>query len=159
MDIIDTAPARTVVLTQQQQVEITRHRAEVVRASSPGVQGPRGPAGVDASGALPVVNFAFGDASPRAIITVPGAGQREITGVSVQIDEAFDGIGASLAIGTADDPGALAPAVDGMAAIAGIYEFTPRTAIAAGEDIILTINPGAGATRGQGQIVINAVQL
>lgn len=120
--------------------------------STPGVQGPPGPAGV--SGRV-VVPFAYGDATPQPVFTAPAAGTD--MRVSIVIDTPFNGAGAALQVGTAAQPGALMPAAYNDPATAATYEAAPNATLASGEAIVLTITPGAGATQGAGRVVFDAI--
>lgn len=138
------------------QVQTVVDRSDVIALTTPGVQGPKGDPGLSPAGLLPPINFAFGDATPATVAMLGDTS--EVVGISLQIEEAFDGAGASIALGTADAPESLlatwqSDPTDG----AGVYETTPRVELPAGTAIVLTLNPGAGATRGRGQIVLSAV--
>lgn len=102
-----------------------------------------------------IVGFAFGDA-PHTIYAVPD--DRLAYLVRLVIDTAFDGAGASIAIGTAGDADALMPAAANDPATAASYEFASNAELAAGDAVRLVINPGAGATQGAGRIILDAYQ-
>lgn len=121
-------------------------------AGAQGPQGLQGPIGPSGSGALPAYTFHFGDASPATVFTLSDA--REIVLISLQVEEAFDGVGATASLGVTGQPELLMPAVDGALGTVGIYEFSPREELDDNTPIIITIVPGSGASTGRGQLVI-----
>lgn len=112
---------------------------------------------LEAVGAIPPYDFAFGDASPAVIYTATY--DVEIVVTSLQIDTPFNGAGAALALGVTGSPNALMPPSYTDPSKAGVYEASPRIMLAAGQSIILTITPGSGASAGSGQIVVEAAPL
>jgi len=98
------------------------------------------------------VAFAYGDASPRTILSVP-AGSRAVALV-VFIDTPFDGSGAALHIGDADDPERLMAADQISLSIPGSYGAMPGVVFSGATDIRLTITPGDGASQGSGTVVL-----
>lgn len=105
-------------------------------------------------GIIPLIDFSYGDASPVVVHTVADAA--EVIAVSLQIEQAFNGAGAAISLGTAASPGLLFSSAMNNPAVVGVFEFSPREEIPVGTDIILTITPGAGASQGAGQIFIQA---
>lgn len=105
-------------------------------------------------GIIPLIDFSYGDASPAVVHTMSAAS--EIVQVSLQIEQAFNGSGAAISLGTLTSPGLLFSSAMNNPAVVGVFEFSPREEIPAGADIILTITPGAGASQGAGQIFIQA---
>ena len=81
----------------------------------------------------------------------------EIALVSLDVRTPFDGAGATCRIGTLASPGLLLDSAQVDLAVDATFETTPRLEMAAGEQMYLTIVPGAGATQGAGQILITAV--
>lgn len=171
--IVNTGSSRAVVVDRERTASIVQHRPTVaavadrrsttavarevqtLQVASPGPQGAKGAPGASASGALPPINFAFGDATPAVVLVFEVAS--EVMAVSLQIEEAFDGVGVQIQLGTAAAPGLLIDGWQSDPSAATTFEVSPREEIAAGTAIILTITPGAGATQGQGQFVITAV--
>lgn len=133
---------------------ITEQR-RVLAVAAMGPQGPKGDAGLSGGGTLPVLNFAYGDASPRTLLTM-GA-DSEVVSVSLEIEVAFDGDAPQIQLGTTTDPAALMATDQSAPSQVGIYEVAPRVALLAGDAIVLSLNPGVGASQGRGQFVINAV--
>lgn len=102
-----------------------------------------------------VVPFAFGDASPAPVFTAPAGCTNMLA--RLVIDTPFNGVGASLKLGTSANPEALiAAAHNDPAQVAG-YESAPDVALASGDEIVLTITPGTGATQGAGRIIFDAI--
>lgn len=154
-EIRDTGQAAVVVTQNRSTVGVSQASVRVVEATSPGVQGPAGAAGASGAGLLSPINFAYGDASPAAVLTL--GTDSEIAAVSLQVEEAFNGTGASVSFGVAGDPESLFPAAFVALSSTGIFQFSPRVEYAAGTQLILTITPGSGASQGRGQIIVSAV--
>lgn len=148
------ATPRVVVVERAHTVQAVRDRTQVLGVAAPGPQGPKGEPGASGAGALSPINFAFGDATPAPVLVLPAPGPVEVTGVSLQIEEAFDGAGAQVQLGTAGDPELLMPGWANAPDQVGVYELTPRVELPGGATLILTLTPGVGATRGRGQFVI-----
>lgn len=108
-------------------------------------------------GLVPAITFEYGDATPAVVFEFPW--RAEIVSVSLQVEEAFDGAGAEVSLGTPGAPEAIVPAVSDLLGQVMTADFTPRLEVAKGETIVLTIAPGAGATRGRGQFAIYAVPI
>lgn len=147
---------RAIAVRDARQVQAVVRDTDTIALTTPGVQGPKGDPGLSPAGLLPPINFAFGDATPATVAVLASAS--EVMAVQLQIEEAFDGAGASIAFGTAAEPELLlatwqSDPSDG----GGIFEVSPRVALPANTPLVLTIAPGAGATRGRGQIVLSAV--
>lgn len=150
-------PARYAVITQaQQSIGTVTASTVAVEVGSRGPQGPKGDPGAS-GGVLPTITFAFGDASPATAMTLPW--RAEIISVSLQIEDAFDGDGASIALGTAADHELLMPAAFNAPGTLGVYETTPRVELPMDTPLMLTISPGAGAAHGRGQFAITAVPI
>lgn len=153
--VIVSSEGQRVVVTADRQTVVSRQprqRAGVAVAAGP--QGPRGPAGSSA-GVNPPINFSFGDASPVPVLTL--AVDSEIASVQLEIEQAFNGVGASIRLGTAAEPGLLLDAWQSDPSTAGVYETTPRVQLPAGTALVLTIVPGSGASAGTGQFLINSI--
>lgn len=125
--------------------------AQIAAVGVQGPPGPVGPAGADATGAIPPASFAFGDA-PTTLYTPAAAST--VASVRVRVTQSFDGLGATLALGTPTDPDKFVTAADVDLAAPVEYELTPDAPVAAGEPIILTITPGTGATSGAGSVLL-----
>ena len=152
--IVSNEGQRVVVAAEQRSAVVREPRQRAGVAIAAGPQGPRGPAGSSA-GVNPPINFAFGDASPTPVLVLPA--DSEIASVQLQIEQAFNGTGASIRLGTAAQPGLLLDTWQNDPASVGIYETTPREQLPAGTSIVLTIVPGSGASAGIGQFLINSI--
>lgn len=156
--IRDGQLSRNVLVRDERQTVVDRDRPRTIdTGGKQGVQGPVGPPGPAGSGAMPPIDFAFGDATP-AVVLVLGEALEFVT-VSLQIEEAFDGAGASVALGIAGQPELLMPAAYNDPSTLGVYDAGPRVELPTGTQIILTITPGAGASAGRGQFVLTAVPI
>lgn len=149
---VDAAPVRVDVPAPSPKPIQTQ--ARTIASVAVGPQGPKGEPGASGTGALSPINFAFGDATPAPVLVLPAPGPVEVTGVSLQIEEAFDGEGAQVCLGTADAPELLMPGWANAPGQVGVYELTPRVELPGGATLILTLTPGVGATRGRGQFVV-----
>ena len=99
-----------------------------------------------------VVPFAYGDASPKPLLTVPAGGR--VLAVRVIIDSPFDGAGAALSVGDAAGPAGLMPAGANDPAVPGTYAAHPAALYATGTALTLAITPGAGASQGTGLVML-----
>lgn len=153
--IIDNGQAHTVIVERRRTVASVTKVSQPLKVASPGPQGQRGLPGVSGDGAYPAFGFAFGDASP-AVVLVLGNDDQEITSVSLQVEEAFDGVGAAIALGVAGQPSLLMTAGDNDPGTEATYEVNPRIELAGGTQLVLTITPGSGASQGRGQFVIQS---
>ena len=144
--------------SQAPQVVVNSQTQRIVTTGQQGIQGVRGnigPIGPSAAGLIPPIDFAYGDASPATVLTL--GVDSEIVAVSLQVEEAFNGTGASVSFGVAGDPESLFPAAFVDLSSTGIFQFSPRVEYAAGTQLLLTITPGSGASQGRGQIIVSAV--
>ena len=115
-----------------------------------GDKGEPGPSGV---GANYSTNFAFGDATPL-LLGLPFVGRRTEL-VRLDITTAFNGVGATLSIGTLENPGLLMDTnMNDPTQIAG-FETAPTTS-PQDSNIYLFIHPGDSASTGAGNILIRA---
>lgn len=99
-----------------------------------------------------MILFAFGDASPRVVMTLPE--DAFIDELKVVVEQAFDGADPQISVRT---NGAViligADQVDPT--FAATYESTPQAQLPAGTEIILELDPGFGATAGRGRLLFN----
>lgn len=98
------------------------------------------------------VEFAFGDATPKAITTLPA--NTTVLTSQIIITEVFNGVGSSLQLG---DNSVTNRFLDiPSAGLQDLFEFeTNSTHTYTSEtDVILTIAPGTGASTGKGLIII-----
>lgn len=93
--------------------------------------------------------FDWGDASPLPLLTVLAG--KVVERVELYVSTGFDGLNPLIRVGDAADPGRLL-AVDPTDA--GAYDARPALRYGAATPLLLTITPGAGATRGGGILVI-----
>ena len=116
-------------------------------------QGPPGPPGANGSGGIEFP-FAWGDASPRQIfVAVTG---KLIYGVQIHISTAFDGVGAALTVGDAVQTDRLMSVYTNDPNTVGTYTSAPSHRYGVATPLLLTINPGAGASAGAGLLTIFA---
>lgn len=114
--------------------------------------GKPGPAG--AAGHVPFVsNFAFGDASPDTLTTIPAG--KHVYQVRLFIETPFDGTGAALSVGSVADPQELLATSENNPLAAGTYIVHPDKKYVSATSIKLTITPGSGASTGTGQLQID----
>lgn len=99
-----------------------------------------------------MVPFAFGDASPKTIFTVPGG--TVITEVMLVIITAFTDAAATLTVGDSGQNDRLMAAADSLPSQAGTYGVDPAYTYIASTPILLTIAPGTSVA-GSGLVIIN----
>jgi hypothetical protein len=116
----------------------------------------RGAAGSAGSTIAPI-NFAFGDASPRVIYTVPDTSL--INEVSILIRVPYSGAPTTIQIGTASNPGLLVPLGLVEPGDAVSYELSPDIDLPAGTPILLTQTVGPGTSAGSGVILLGITPL
>ena len=114
-----------------------------------GEQGDPGPPGTSGGIEFP---FSWGDASPETITTIPSG--KLIYEVQVHIQTAFDGASPQLQIGDAGQADRLMQAGQLDPTQEGSYSVSPAKVYGSDTDILLTIDPGGGATAGSGLVVI-----
>lgn len=114
-------------------------------------QGPPGPQGLDGSAIAPI-NFAYGDANR---IIIPASTNKIVLVVNINITTPFNGVGASLSIGTLASPALLVAPTQLDLSVATEFEIAPNMKLITPTDVYLSITPGAGATQGAGWIVIS----
>lgn len=149
--------ARIEVVVQDRRPTVDA-RPQVREVVQVGIAGPRGPIGPSGA-ALPAVQFAYGDATPAPLLALPAGGLYEVVLCSLQIETPFDGAGATIALGIEGQPGLLM-AVDQNAPAAPVtFETTPRVELPGGTAVILSLNPGAGATQGVGEFVLQVAPI
>lgn len=102
------------------------------------------------------MTFGYGDASPADVATAPAG--RALLSVRLVILEAFDGIGAALTVGDATVPDRFITASQNAPGVVGLYETTPLFTYGSATNVLLTITPGSGATRGRGLIQLEYAQ-
>lgn len=121
----------------------------VVHAAVVGMQGPPGVDGADATGQR-TFSFEWGDATP-ALLMSAAAGQM-VLGVTVSIDEPFDGVGAAISVGDAGDDGSLIDSGMIEPTVVGAFQNAPCLRFVSATQLFLTITPGTGASTGSGVV-------
>ena len=158
VQVPDTAAVAVVLQESVQVVQVPGATAvavvvqESVQVTTVGMQGSAGPTGLAGNLAAPPIAFAFGDASPRNVLTLTGA--IRVLSVRVNVSLAFNGLAASFKLGTAAQPELLVASAQVDLGTATEFEVNPKAALAAGEPIVLTLAPGVGGNQGVGWIVI-----
>ena len=107
-------------------------------------------AGASTSGVQ--VNFAYGDANPVLLMTLPAG--KTLVQARVIIRVGMDGVGAGVTVGTSADHEAVVAASQLLPDSPGIYETSPALYAGADTSINLYINPGAGPTAGSGTVIL-----
>ena len=102
-----------------------------------------------------VANFSYGDATPAELYVAPEAGTLAL--VRVVIDQAFNGVGASIMVGDGVDPDRYIPASHIDPSMLASFEACPDRVIPAGAGVSITISPGSGATAGSGRLIVDLV--
>jgi len=96
------------------------------------------------------VAFAYGDASPAVIATFTGL----VLATAIVITVPFDGVGASLQVGDAAVSDRLLLTAQVDPTTVATYEADRPYTYSSETQILLTINPGSGATQGAGYVVL-----
>ena len=98
-------------------------------------------------------NFSWGDATPAVLGDfVVG---NTIYAIRVVILTVFNGVGAALSVGVTGSPSLLMGVNECDPKMVGTYEVTPGYKLVGPATIRLYITPGAGATAGNGKIMID----
>lgn len=100
-----------------------------------------------------LINFSYGDATPQLIASL-GAGDLVVSSQLV-IEDAFNGIGASISIGTLGDPDAVFPSSGVLLSEEGIYIVDVSLVISIPTDLYLFITPGSAASAGSGFLFLS----
>lgn len=99
-------------------------------------------------------SFAFGDATPANLLNINA--NKLIFNVEIVILTAFDGVGATLSIGDADNPNRLMSTSLNNPNVSGTYTATPDYKYDTNTQLKLYINAGSGASVGNGLIIIKS---
>lgn len=143
-------PEILVVENAGTEIVVFREHVEILEVA---IQGPQGPAGPSGAVEIP---FAFGDATPKTLMTVPAG--KTVYGVGLHIQAAFNGSGAALQIGDAGDPARLMAATHNAPNEASSYLTSPNHLYGAATVLLLTITPGGGASQGAGIVTLQVQQ-
>jgi len=155
-DIIDTGTANTVVVTDRRTVVTLEREETIVEVSSPGPQGRRGETGAT-GGTLAPINFSYGDATPKLLYTPTDNVVIDLA--QIVLRTVFDGVGASLSVGTMADHESVISLNSNDPYEAATYETSPEKQLSSGESLYLFITSGTGATQGSGQIVLSPLSI
>lgn len=123
---------------------------DVVLVEISGGIGPPGPAA--AADYLIVHEFAWGDASPALVHTIPGG--HIVFRCTINIETAFNGTGATLSVGIGNNDGVFMGVSQNLPGVVASYETYPGFSYASDTPIYLTIVPGGGASAGKGQLIL-----
>ena len=115
------------------------------------LRGLTGPPAVGGIGAK--YPFSYGDATPKLITSIGGA---HITTAQIFIATTFNGVGAALQLGDAGDLDRLITTQQVDPTRLGEFETNPWHFYASNTQILLTINPGSGASQGSGYVYLEA---
>jgi hypothetical protein len=96
--------------------------------------------------------FSFGDATPDLIGKV--LNDLTISTCRVVIDTPFNGIGATVSVGTLSSPEMIMAQTDLLPSEVGIYESSPQMTNIVPQNFYIFITPGAGASSGSGRVFI-----
>lgn len=116
-----------------------------------GLQGPRGPAGSSA-GSVPPISFAYGDAA-GIVYTAPSNGV--FTVCRIDINTVFNGASPRIHVGIVGSIDALISYTQIDPTFVAKYEAAPDLFVTMGASVWLQIEPGAGATSGSGELLLN----
>jgi hypothetical protein len=101
-----------------------------------------------------IVNFSFGDASPREIARLQGA----IVGCEIAIVEGVD-VDSAIRVGDAENDASLIPDLSGAALRSpAAFVFYPLLVYTEPTQLFLSVYPGQGLTKGKGFIVFHWMQ-
>lgn len=98
------------------------------------------------------LNFAFGDVSPVNVFQAEA--NQLIEEIQILILETFNGIGAFLKVGDAIQDDRLFTANQNYPSVSATYVVTPNYSYGSLTQILLTIDPGSGATQGSGLLLV-----
>jgi hypothetical protein len=98
------------------------------------------------------VPFSYGDASPKPIAVLPA--NSTVFTATIVLQVPFNGVGAALTLGDAGVGDRLIAANQNDPAQEAEFEVNPGFTYSTATQILLTINPGAGATSGAGYVLL-----
>lgn len=125
-----------------------------------GISGPKGDKGDkgdpgEALNPFIPVGFQFSNVTERVIYTFESAGK--VVGLKIHVETPYNGANSSIAVGTGAEPELLAAFTDSDASQAAEFGISCYEEFAEGDEIIITNNPGAGASQGAGQVILEVV--
>lgn len=141
---------RTAVVSNGTSVAIDSGVTTVRTGGGMGVQGPQGEPGFSGAGVIEPITWHWGDA-PSAVYVPAEAGTLVLA--RLKVDTPFNGVGASIRVGTLAAPESVLPAewIDPYSELE--FENTPDIALAAGEAVRIEITPGT-ASQGAGRLFL-----
>lgn len=142
--IVSDEPNEIIVLIEDSVIEI-------VTVGEVGPPGPQGAAGSGSGGV--VLEFTFGDATPRLITTV--AANKTIFRAFLNIEVPFNGTSPSLKIGSTATPDDVMLESENDPTIQASFETHPSRVYGSSTQVFLTIVPGGGTTQGRGQVILD----
>lgn len=108
------------------------------------------------AGGLVFLSFAYGDANP---VSIESIGEDGVLGrVELYIDEAFDGVGAGVSVGTDDDHEQFMSLSENDPSVISSFYTHPGYKFTEASTIKLYIIPGSGAEHGTGTIVLHIIE-
>jgi len=96
--------------------------------------------------------FSWGDATPDTVYTFRSS--NIINKIILSINTEFNGTGAWIKVGDDSYNDSLMTEIQNIPSERGIYETNPIKRYSTGDNIVLTLNPGTGATSGSGELLI-----
>jgi len=111
---------------------------------------------VGSTGGTIFINFAYGDATPADVYTT--SVNALVGRIELYINEAFDGVGASLSVGDGTDNERLMSTAENDPTVIGSFYSHPGHLYVNSEEIKLFINQGAGANSGSGMLVLEVIE-
>lgn len=138
-------PTDLIETVEQAQILDAVEQVEFLEIALQGPPGANGSAGIE-------VPFAWGDATPKAVVVVPVG--KLVYGVQIAISEAFDGVGPSLAVGDSGQLDRLMAVNQNDPTAIGAYLTSPVYRYAGNTALSLAIVPGVGATAGRGLLTV-----
>lgn len=130
----------------------------IVRPENPRVvasgMGAPGKDGINGGGTTPPVTFSFGDA-PHPVFTAVGPGT--LTVCRIVMKTPFNGAPSSIRLGTSADPENVMRAEYVDLASTSEFENTPDIHMADGDEVLIALSVGIGATAGDGIILFTFV--
>lgn len=114
-----------------------------------GLKGDQGPPGTSGGIEFP---FSWGDASPASVVVAPSG--KLVYQVQLHIYTSFDGVSPTLQVGDVGQADRLMSAAQNDPTETGTYSSSPAKIYGSDTSVLLTINPGTGATAGSGLLIL-----
>lgn len=146
-NVIITNDQSIVVIPESQSTIVIEPQSPANIVISPiGVQGTKG----DSGEGVRRYFFSYGDSSPKILDTVSGL----VSTVSLIILVPFNGVNPSLKIGDSIVKDRLMNVNQNLPSIVAEFQTNPCYLYGVNTQILLTIDPGSGATQGNGYIIL-----